>query len=140
MPVKWLSQQQKHFEAGQMKLTVKCQRHKCQCIYNNLVYVVTNLKKFAHVTLILTSCLFKTCIFITTAYVETFPTAPLNLTCLGCSCSYNTRCGCPDWQYLAVPAFQSVLQKSVKHFGHSFAFDAPKIWKNLPVCKKAYPP
>ena len=71
------------------------------------------------------------------------------------SCSYSTRHSHPDHQYLTVPPFHSSVFKSVKHFGHSFAFDAPKIWnellndvhwatavaplhtkaQNLPVCK-----
>ena len=34
-------------------------------------------------------------------------------------------------QYLTVPPFHSSVFKSVKHFGHSFAFDAPKIWNEL---------
>ena len=35
-----------------------------------------------------------------------------------------------------VPPFHSSLYKSVKHFGHSFDFDAPKIWNDFPdnVC------
>ena len=37
---------------------------------------------------------------------------------------------------LTVPPFHSSVFKSAKHFGHSFAFDAPKIWNDLPqdVC------
>ena len=36
----------------------------------------------------------------------------------------------PDRQYLIVPPFHSSVFKSAKHFGHSFAFDAPKIWND----------
>ena len=35
-------------------------------------------------------------------------------------------------QYLIVPPFHTSFFKSVKHFGHSFAFDAPKIWNDIP--------
>ena len=51
------------------------------------------------------------------------------------SCSYSARCSHPDCQYLTVPPFHSSSQslhfKSVKHFGHSFALDAPNIWNEL---------
>ena len=49
------------------------------------------------------------------------------------SCSHCTRHSHHDRQYLAVPPFHSSLYKSVKHFGHCFAFDAPKIWNDLPT-------
>ena len=48
------------------------------------------------------------------------------------SSSYSTRCSHPVHQYLTVPPFRSSAFKSVKHFDHSFAFDAPKIWNELP--------
>ena len=46
--------------------------------------------------------------------------------------SYSTRHSHPDRQYLTVPPFHSSVFESVKNFGHSFAFDAPKIWNELP--------
>ena len=48
------------------------------------------------------------------------------------SCPYSTRHSHPGHQYLTVPPFHSSVFKSAKHFGHSFAFDAPKIWNDLP--------
>ena len=48
------------------------------------------------------------------------------------SCPYSSRRSHPDRQYLTVPPFHSSVFKSAKHFGHSFAFDAPKIWNDLP--------
>ena len=48
------------------------------------------------------------------------------------SCPYSTRHSLPVRQYLTVPPFHSSVFKSAKHFGHSFAFDAPKIWNDLP--------
>ena len=55
------------------------------------------------------------------------------------SCSYSNMHSHPDRQYLTVPPFCSSVFKSVKHFGQSFAFDAPKIWNELPhvVCSAA---
>ena len=37
-----------------------------------------------------------------------------------------------DCQFLTVPPFHSSLYKSVKHFGHIFAFDVPGVWGGLP--------
>ena len=48
------------------------------------------------------------------------------------SSSYSTRRSHPDCQYLTVPPFCPSVFKSVKHFDHSFAFDAPRIWNELP--------
>ena len=52
------------------------------------------------------------------------------------SCTYSSRHSHPDHQYLTVPPFHSSIYKPVKHFGHSFVDDAPKIWIGLPndVC------
>ena len=46
--------------------------------------------------------------------------------------SYLLKGSHPDRQYLTVPPFHSSVFKSANHFGHSFAFDAPKIWNELP--------
>ena len=46
------------------------------------------------------------------------------------SCFYITRRSHPNCQYLTVLAFQSSLYKSIKHFGHSLSFDAPKNWND----------
>ena len=48
------------------------------------------------------------------------------------SCSYSIRRSHTDCQYVTVPPFQSSPYKSVQHFRHSFALDAPKIWNGLP--------
>ena len=34
--------------------------------------------------------------------------------------------------FLEVPHFATFVYKSTKHFGLSFAYDAPKIWNDLP--------
>ena len=56
------------------------------------------------------------------------------------TCSYSTRHSQPDRQYFTIPSFHSSLYKSLKHFGHSFAFDTPITWKELPcnVCSTTY--
>ena len=45
--------------------------------------------------------------------------------------AYNTRRSQSDGIFLEVPHFASVF-KSRKHFGLSFAYDAPMIWNDLP--------
>ena len=40
------------------------------------------------------------------------------------------------YHYLQVPPFRPSLYTSSKQFGHSFTFDAPEVWNDLPdeVC------
>ena len=45
--------------------------------------------------------------------------------------AYNTCRSQSDGMFLEVPHFASVF-KSRKHFGLSFAYDAPMIWNDLP--------
>ena len=46
---------------------------------------------------------------------------------------YNTRKSQADGVFLEVPHFATSIYKSSKHFGLSFfAYDAPKIWNDLP--------
>ena len=45
--------------------------------------------------------------------------------------AYNTRRSQSDGIFLEVPHFGSIF-KSRKHFGLSFAYDAPMIWNDLP--------
>ena len=114
--------------------------HKLQSIQNTLACIVTNHRKYAHVTPILKQlhwlavkyrCMFTTATLVykflhsgSPSYFQPF----LSLS----SCSYSTRRSHPDCQYLPVSPFRSSVFKSVKHFDHSFAFDAPKIWNELP--------
>ena len=111
-----------------------------QSIQNTLARIVTNHRKYAHVTPILKQhhwlpvkyrCMFKTATLVykflhsgSPSYFQPF----LSLS----SCSYRTRRSHPDCQYLTVPPFCSSVFKSVKHFDRSFAFDPPKILKELP--------
>ena len=48
---------------------------------------------------------------------------------------YNTQSQA-DGVFLDVPHFATSVYKSIKHFGLSFAYDAPNIWNDLPddVC------
>ena len=45
---------------------------------------------------------------------------------------YNTCKSQADGVFLEVPHFAPSVYKSYKHFGLSFAYDAPKIWNGLP--------
>ena len=47
-------------------------------------------------------------------------------------CAYNTRLSQFDGIILHVPQYQPSIYKSTKQFGLSFAYDAPKIWNELP--------
>ena len=115
-------------------------QHKLQSIQNTLAHIVTNHRKYAHVTPILKQlhwlpvkyrCMFKT---VTLVYKFLHSGSPsdiqpfLSLS----SCSYSTRRSHPDHQYITVPPFHSSVFKSVKYFDHSFAIDAPEIWNELP--------
>ena len=95
-------------------------QHKLQSIQNTLARIVTNHGKYAHVTPIL-----KKLHWLPVKYRCIFKTA-------SCSCPYSTRHSHPDHQYLTVLLSIHQSFKSAKHFGHSFAFDAPKIWNELP--------
>ena len=115
-------------------------QHKFQSIQNTIPHTVRNPRKYAHVTPILKQlhwlpvkyhCMFKTAALVykfshsgSPFYFEPF----LSLS----SCSYSTRLSHPDHQYLSVPPFHSSVFRSIKHLGHSFAFDAPMIWNEPP--------
>ena len=45
---------------------------------------------------------------------------------------YKTRKSQADVVFLEVPHFATSIYKSSMHFGLSFAYDAPKIWNDLP--------
>ena len=118
--------------------------HKLQSIQNTIAHIVTNHRKYCHLTPILKQlhwlpmkyrCMFKTATLVykflhsgSPSYCQPFMSPR--------SCSYITRRSHPDRKYLTVPPFRSSVFKSVKHFDHSFAFNAPKTWNELPhdVC------
>ena len=105
--------------------------HKLQSIQNTLAHIVTNHRRYAHVTPILKQlhwlpvkcrCMFKTATLVykflhsgSPSYFQPYLSPS--------SSSYSH----PDCQYLTVPPFRQSVFKSVKHFDHSFAFDAPRI-------------
>ena len=98
-------------------------QHKLQSIQNTLARIVTNHRKYAHVTPILQKlhwlpvkyrCIFKTATLVykflhsgSPSYFEPF----LSFS----SCPYSTRHSHPDRQYLTVPPFHSSVFKSAKH-------------------------
>ena len=115
-------------------------QHKLQSIQNTLARIVTNHRKYVHDTPILKQlhwlpvkyrCISKTSTLVYKFLHFGFPSYCQLFLSLS-SCSYSTRHCHPDRKYLTVPPFHPSLFMSVKHFGHSFAFDAPRIWKELP--------
>ena len=76
-------------------------------------------------------CMFKTATLVYKFLHSGSPSYSPPFLSLSC-CSYSTRHSHPDRQYLTVPPFRSSVFKSVKHFDHSFEFDAPKIWNKVP--------
>ena len=114
--------------------------HKLQSIQNTLARIVTNHRRYAHVTPILKQlhwlpvkyrCMFKTATLVykflhsgSPSYFQPYLSPS--------SSSYRTRRSHPNCPYLTVPPFRPSVFKSVKHFDHSFAFDAPRIWNELP--------
>ena len=104
------------------------------------MHIVTNSKQFTSTTPTLTKLhwlpvvqrsIFKTATlvykFLTYGYPKYFSTflSPYHG-------AYNTRRGRPDRNFLVVPQFRPTVHKSKRHFSHSFAYDAPKVWNDLP--------
>ena len=122
----------------------------CNCLFQglsqsaqiaeySLACIVTNHRKSAHVTPILKQlhwlpvkypCMLKTATLVYKFLRGCSPSYFAPFVSLS-SCSYSTGHNYPDRQYLTVPPLHSSVFESVKHFGNSFAFDAPKIWKEL---------
>ena len=109
--------------------------HKLQSIQNILARIVTNHRKYAHVTPILKQLhwlpIKYRCMFKTATLVYKFYTVVL-LPIFNHSCHSAVVPTVPGVVTQIVPPFCSSVFKSVKHFDHSFAFDAPKIWNELP--------
>ena len=95
---------------------------KLQCVQTSLARIVANTTKYSHITPFR-----KACLYISSYTVVT----PNTLNPIPRHSSYNTRRSQPDGIFLEVPHFASVF-KSRKHFGLSFAHDAPMIWNDLP--------
>ena len=110
------------------------------CIQNSAAHIVANTSKFTSITPILkklhwlpVECrsVFKTATlvykFIHTGLPKYFdPYLQLY------KCNYNTRRSQNAGTFLTVPKFQPSIHKSTRHFGFSFAFDAPEVWNSLP--------
>ena len=113
---------------------------KLQCVQNCLARIVTNTTKYLHITPVR-----KILRWLPIEYRSIFKTALLVYKILHCGypkyfahflkprqSAYNTRKSQADGVFLEVPLFATSIYKSFKHFGLSFAFDAPKIWNDLP--------
>ena len=94
-------------------------QHKLQSIQNTLARIVTNHRKYAHVTPILKQlhwlpvkyrCMFKTATLVYNFLHSGFPSYFEPFLSLS-SCSSSTRCSHPDCQYLTVPPFHSSVFK-----------------------------
>ena len=112
--------------------------HKLQCFQNSLARIVANTK-YSHITpvrkalhwlLIKYRSICKTAMLVykflhsgNPKYFEPF--------LIPRHSAYNTCQSQSDDMFLEVPLFASVF-KSQKHFGLSFAYDAPMIWNDLP--------
>ena len=109
---------------------------KLQCVQNSLARIVANTIKYSHITPVrkalhwLYRSIFKTAMLVykfphsgNPKYFEPF--------LIPRHSAYNTRRSQSDGIFLEVPHFASVF-KSQKHFGLSFAYDAPMIWNDLP--------
>ena len=112
---------------------------KLQCVQNSLARIVANTTKYSHITPVR-----KALHWLPIKYRSIFKTAMLVYKFLLSGnpkyfepfliprhSAYNTRQSQSDGIFLEVPHFGSIF-KSRKHFGLSFAYDAPMIWNDLP--------
>ena len=112
---------------------------KLQCIQNSLARIVcrttclshtTPLRKDIHWLPIRHRCIFKTALLVY-KYLHTNCPKYFSPLLKVRRCAYNTRVSQSDGIILNVPQYQPSIYKSTKHFGLSFAYDAPKIWNEL---------
>lgn len=113
---------------------------KLQCIQNSLARIVCSVKKYSHITPIRKALhwlpiqersVFKTALLVY-KYLQTgYPNYFHNYLKIRQS-AHNTRLSQSDGVILELPQYTPSIHKSKKHFGFSFAFDAPKIWNGLP--------
>ena len=110
---------------------------KLQCVQNSLARIVANTTKYSHITPVRKALhwlpikyrsIFKTAVLVhkflhsgNPKYFEPF--------LIPRHSAYNTRRSQSDGMFFEVPHFASVF-KSRKHFGFSFAYDAPMIWND----------
>ena len=113
---------------------------KLQCIQNSLARIVTNTTKYPY-----TTSVWKTLLWLPIEHCSVFKTALLVYKFLHSGYpkyfvpflkARHIVCNTHKIQsggvFLQVPHFASSVCKSTKHFDLSFAYDAPKIWNNLP--------
>ena len=113
---------------------------KLQCIENSLARIVcrttclshtTPLRKALHWLPIRHRCIFKTALLVY-KYLHTNCPKYFSPFLKVRQCAYNTRLSQSDGIILHVPQYQPSIYKSTKQFGLSFAYDASKIWNELP--------
>ena len=113
---------------------------KLQCIQNSLARIVTNTTKYSHVTPVRTTLhwlpiehhsIFKSDLLVYKFLYSGYPNyfvpflKPRHNV-------YNT-CKSHADVFLEVPHFPTSVYESTEHFDLSFAYDAPKIWNDLPA-------
>ena len=121
--------------------------HKLQCIQNSAARIVSNTSRYTSITPVLKKLhwlpveqrtVFKTATLVYKYLHTGFPRyfAPY---LSSYSSSYRTRRSQSGGNFLVIPKFCPSFHKSVKHFGNSFAFDAPTVWNALPDEIRASP-
>ena len=113
---------------------------KLQCVQNSLAKIVTNTTKHSHIIPVR-----KILHWLPIEHPSVFKTGLLMYKFLHCGYPkyfapvlkprqsvYNIHKIQADGVFLEVPHFTTSIYKSSNHFGLSFAYDAPKIWNDLP--------
>ena len=121
---------------------------KLQCIQNSAARIVSNTSRYTSITPVLKKLhwlpvehrsVFKTATlvykFLHTGFPKYF--APYMSSY---SSSYSTSCSQSGCNFLVIPKFQPSVHKSVKQFGHSFAFDAPLLSPSENASKPTFTP
>ena len=91
----------------------------------------TPLRKALHWLPIRHRCIFKTALLVY-KYLHTNCPKYFSPFLKVRQCAYNTRLSQSDGIILHVPQYQPSIYTSTKQFSLSFAYDAPKIWNELP--------
>ena len=112
---------------------------KLQCVQNNLSRIVTNTK-YSHITPVRETLhwlpieyhsIFKTALLVNKFLHSGYPKYLVPFLRPIYSV-YNTHKIQADDVFPEVPHFAPSVYKSAKHFSLHFAYDAPKIWNDLP--------
>ena len=114
---------------------------KLQCVQNSLARVVTNTSRLSHISPVRKQlhwlpieyrCIFKTALLVY-KFLHTGAPGYFSPFLKPRQSVYKTRSSQADGVLLVVPQFTPSIHKSTKQFSASFAFDAPKIWNDLPA-------